>query len=355
MQTEAAGGARANNFTAARINKELPNRSSIGGMFVNRIGTGGAASSDDWNRTWGGNAKIGFGEHWTYTGFAARTETPGLVRRESAWSSGIEFRNRNRRTQLDFTQVGEDFNPEVGFLERPNGYRQLVTGWHENVRSGGLAKAGFRELRPHATYESYWTFNGFQETATLHMDSHLDWENGNYFSPALNVQWEGLEVPFEVYPGVIVPAGRYRSVHTAWQSNTDRKRAISAGMAWNYGGFLSGDQNIVSPSLTMRRGGKFTTTLRWTRSDIDLPEGAFATNLGTMRVTYNFTPSTFAQTLIQYNDRTSRWSTNLRFSWLNAAGTGFFVVYNDTERFNGLGPIDRAFILKYSHQFDILH
>ncbi len=74
----------------------------------------------------------------------------------------------------------------------------------------------------------------------------------------------------------------------------------------------------------------------------------------TMRVTYNFTPSRFAQTLIQYNDRTSRWSTNLRFNWLNAAGTGFFVVYNDTERFNGLGPIDRMLILKYSHQFDIL-
>lgn len=32
-----------------------------------------------------------------------------------------------------------------------------------------------------------------------------------------------------------------------------------------------------------------------------------------MRVTCNFTPSVFVQSLIQYNDRSNRRSTNLRF------------------------------------------
>jgi hypothetical protein len=31
-----------------------------------------------------------------------------------------------------------------------------------------------------------------------------------------------------------------------------------------------------------------------------------------------------------------------------------FVVYNDTERLNGLGPVDRAFIVKYGRQIDLL-
>jgi hypothetical protein len=39
---------------------------------------------------------------------------------------------------------------------------------------------------------------------------------------------------------------------------------------------------------------------------------------------------------------------------LETAGTGLFVVYNDTEGFDGLGPINRAFIVKYVRQFDIL-
>jgi hypothetical protein len=71
-------------------------------------------------------------------------------------------------------------------------------------------------------------------------------------------------------------------------------------------------------------------------------------------VTCNFTPSLLVQSLIQYNDRTERWSTNLRFHWLQTAGTGLFVVCNDTESLQGLGPVSRAFIVKYVQQFDLL-
>ncbi len=74
-----------------------------------------------------------------------------------------------------------------------------------------------------------------------------------------------------------------------------------------------------------------------------------------MRVTYNFSPSVFVQSLLQYNDRTDRWSTNLRFHWLQTAGTGLFVVYNNTESLNGIGPVNRAFIVKYVQQFDLLN
>ena len=73
-----------------------------------------------------------------------------------------------------------------------------------------------------------------------------------------------------------------------------------------------------------------------------------------MRVTYNFTPSVFVQGLIQYNDRTSAGRRNLRFHVLETAGTGLFVVYNDTESLDGLGPVNRAFIVKYVRQFDLL-
>ena len=75
---------------------------------------------------------------------------------------------------------------------------------------------------------------------------------------------------------------------------------------------------------------------------------------GACALTYNFTTLINAQALIQYNDRTHRWSTNLRFNWQRTAATGLYVVYNDTEAFNGLGPVNRAFIIKYSHMFDVL-
>jgi hypothetical protein len=62
------------------------------------------------------------------------------------------------------------------------------------------------------------------------------------------------------------------------------------------------------------------------------------------------------QTLIQYNDRTDRIATNLRFSWLRKANTGLFVVYNELDDFGDLDLLarpDRSLILKYSHLIEV--
>jgi hypothetical protein len=291
--------------------------------------------------------------NWTAIGFAARTETPGATMGEHAFSGSLQYQARQRRTFYEYTEVQGDFNPEVGFLQRPDAYRQLFTGWFENVRTPWLAKHGLREWRPHYSYDAFWGLDNFLETGTLHTDSAFEFENGYTVSPAFNVQWEGLRVPFEVYPGVVVPAGSYTSPHAAGILNTDRRKWISVNANYAIGGFLSGRQNSWAPQLQIRSGSTFTAQLRWTVNDIDLPQGSFTTNLGSLRLAYNFTPLVNAQALIQYNDRTDRWTTNLRFSWLREMATGLYIVYNDTESLNGLGPVNRAFIIKYTHLFDI--
>ena len=57
------------------------------------------------------------------------------------------------------------------------------------------------------------TWSLAQRTAQRHgLDPSLlagvwDFESGNLISGGLNIQYEGLRKPFEVYPGVVVPAG----------------------------------------------------------------------------------------------------------------------------------------------------
>jgi hypothetical protein len=346
----------ANNWTAARVTRELPNRSYIGGIFTNRSATGRGTGPNDWGRTYGIDGKWGITPSLTFGGFAAATETPGLTgRRQHAFESTLNYNASLRRDYIGYTEVADGFNPEAGFLQRSGGYRGLSAGWHEQWRWKSLRDKGFRELSPHMTFVRYWNYDdGGLLTSTLHIDNHLDWENGYYFSPAVNIDWDGLDEPFEIYPGVIVPAGHYTEPHTAWRLNTDAKKSLWASTQWQYGGFLSGRQNSIAPALNFRQGAKLVTALTWTRNDINLPQGAFVTNLGNLRMTYNFSTTQFVQALVQYNDRTNRWSTNLRFNWIDSAGTGLFLVYNDTEGMNGLGAVNRAFIVKFSRQVDIL-
>ncbi len=353
MQTEEAlGVAPANNYTVASLSRELPNRSSIGALFVNRLATGDLAGDDDWNRTFGFDGKLGIGVPFTLSGFAARTDTPGLEGREHALNLRGEYQKNQGRVWLGFTEVGDDFNPEVGFLTRDN-YRSLETGFFLNIRND---ISWLRELRPHITYTGFWNFEGFKETENLHVDSHVDFENGAYFSPAFNHTVEGLEEPFEIYPGIVVAPGSYANWEAAWRWNTNVARPLSYEGGINFGGFLSGDRRGYENTINFRYQSKVITSLTWAYNDIDLLEGSFVTNLGQFKVSYNFTPMLYLQALVQYNDRADVWSSNIRFSWLNTAGTGLFVVYNDTEGLGDLliGPQNRSFIVKYTHQFDIL-
>jgi hypothetical protein len=354
MQTEDIRLVPANNFSVMRVSRELPNRSGIGAMFVNRSGTGSLSTSDDWNRTWGADGRFGVGEYFTMAGFAARTETPGLTGRDYAYNFDSEYNNGTHRVVFEYGRTGEDFNPEVGFLENEDGYSRVDGGYHLTMRQQKIRDWGFREWQPHVTYTRYNYLDGGLSRASLHADNHWDWENGNRIDTALNGEWEGFRVPFEIYPGVVVPVGEHGGLFYRMRANSDQRKWLSAEMEWEIGRFLTGHQNSPELEVVIRQGGRFSIDATWAYRSIDLPEGAFDTNLGNMRVTYNFTPSVFIQSLIQYNDRTSRWSTNLRFHVLETAGTGLFVVYNDTESLRGLGPINRAFIVKYVRQFDLL-
>ena len=93
---ERIGGiAPANNFTVARLRRELPNRSSVGGLFVNRQATGSQALGDDYNRTYAVDGRWGIGQNGILEGFAGRTETPG---RDGS---------RSRTERLRFLQLGK--------------------------------------------------------------------------------------------------------------------------------------------------------------------------------------------------------------------------------------------------------
>ena len=355
MQTADNGPRPANNFTVLRASRELASRSGVGAMFVNRDATGALARSGDYNRTFGADARAGIGERLTLSGFAARTETPGLRGRDYAYNFDSEYDDGKHRGTFEWGVTGEDFNPEVGFLENEDGYRRFRVGFEETMRQERIRSWGFREFLPHVNYTRYDYLEGGLNSAELHADNHWDWENGMFITTAINGTWDGLREPFEVYPGIVVPAGEHGGPRFTLRMNSDRRRWLYGRTQWDVGKFLNGTQSSPTFQVILRDSGRFAVDTTWNYRAIKLPQGAFHTNLGNMRVTYNFSPSVFVQSLLQYNDRTDRWSTNLRFHWLQTAGTGLFIVYNNTESLDGMGPVNRAFIVKFVRQFDVLN
>ena len=83
-----------------------------------------------------------------------------------------------------------------------------------------------------------------------------------------------------------------------------------------------------------------------------LPDGNFVQQVLAARVSYSFRPRVNFQSFVQYNSEEDLWSFNIRFSVLEQANTGLFVVYNDVYT---LGQVrNRSFTVKYTHVIDLL-
>ena len=344
-----------NNFSVARISRDLPNRSSIGGLVVNRTATGSFAGPDDHNRTFALDGKVGVRQHTVLSSFVARTETPGADGDEYAYN--LRTRTIVPRFDLEFgyQEVGDAFNPEVGFLNR-RGYRKPDARLMTRFRPDSFLS--LQEVRPHGSYRAFYGFDGFLETMYTHIDNHWQFKNSAEVHTGMNLTEEGVRVPFEIYPGVFVPAGSYAHREAQLVLMSNEGAPVSARLEARLGGFFGGNRVAINPTVRFRSGESLTAELAYSRNDVDRPWGAFATNLVRTRVSYSFTTRTFLQTLLQYNDRADLWSVNLRFGWLQAANTGLFVVYTDTrglyDLFDRPERTDRSLVIKFSRMFDLL-
>lgn len=343
-----AQGTAPNNYSVGRVMRELPNRTRVGGTFVSRVNTD---ASDDYNLTYGVDGRLGIGEAIDVDAYYTRTHTPGLDGREHAGSVTASYTTRDWNAGVSFREVGEDFNPEVGFLTR-TAYRFFTARLLRHVRLPGVP--WLRELRPHVSYRGWFNFDGFNETRNIHVDNHVEFANGAFLSPAFDFTREGLTAPFEIADGVFVAPGSYDNVQAAWRFNTNESAALSFNGGLNVGGLFSGSRKGVFGTLNGRVGTTLASALRFSYDNVDLVEGSFETTLVGLRVAYSFTPRIFLQSLVQYNNQTDNFSSNVRFGWLNTAGTGLFVVFNDLEETApNWDPLDRAVVIKFTRQFTL--
>ncbi len=345
-----------NNFTVARVSRELPNRSRIGAIFVNRAATGQEVVAGVNNQTYGADAKWGIGRYSSIEGYVAKTSTPGLSGRDFAFNVSAEHDTPTWLLSAGYREVGESFNPTVGFLRRRD-YRRPSALVMYRWRPDDLL--GLLELRPHANYTGYWRPDGFHESGKLHVDNHWEWRSGWELHTGINFTQEGVLEPFEIYPGVFVPGGSYDHSEAQIVGRTNQGAPISLETRVIAGGFFGGSRASVTAELRGRIGDAFNAYVDYEHNDVNLPTGNFVTNLVRMRFSYSFTTNTYVQALVQYNDVIDNWSTNLRFGWLQAANSGFYIVYNenrDPRPFDqgGVGLRGRSLIVKYSHTFDLL-
>ena len=341
-----------NHYSVMRLKKELPNRTYFGGMVtdLNHLGQDGYT-----NRGYALDGQLGIGKLSQIVAFAGITDTPGLEK-DKAYAYRLQAGRNTQQisTSLGYTEVGQNFNPEMGYLKREN-YRKWSGRIFTRFRPEDLF--GLLEFRPHVDYTGYWKLDGFHESGRWHIDTHWEFRSGFEIHTGMNLVKEGVVQDFEIASGVIVPASTYDDKEAQIMIMTNRTKAISFMSMNRIGGFFGGNRINLTPTLNIRFGDKFTSELSSQYNEVSLEGGDFITNLIRARLTYSFSPRIYIQSLLQYNSQSDEWSMNWRFIWQQSAASGLYLVYNETQDYDGIPIHDqtRSIVVKFSYLFDALN
>lgn len=344
-------GIEQNNFSVARVNHDFQGtRSSLGGIFINRAGLG--ETDDNFNRVYAVDGTWGIGNKAEVNGFVAKSSTPGIEENDHAFKILGNYNWNGWDLRAGYTEVGEGFNPEVGFLQR-SAFRKpefLIFKAHRFKDAGKLL-----EIRPHLSYRSYWNFDDQQITGFLHVDNHWEFKSGFEIHTGINFTQERVLEEFNI-SNVTVPVGNYRNQELQFVLITNPNNAFSLSTRTFIGGYFNGNRISNSGTANYRIGNRFNTSLVFSHNDIKLETGNTTAFVSGLRLAYSFTPRIFLQSLIQRNNVSEITSVNARFGWLQNANTGLFVVFNivkDDNIFDALN--NQIFTVKYTHRFDVFN
>jgi hypothetical protein len=364
MQTEAAVDGRtgqtlapSNNFAVARLQRQI-GRSTVGAMFVGRHAVGERASGDDFNRSYG----VDLGWQATSNGrlqaFLARTDSPE-ARGGTDYAGRVAYLYANNvwSGNLAYTQVGERFNPEVGFLRR-RAFRSAEGRY--NLSYQPVNSRWIRRIQPHVNYTAFFTLDNVLESSQGHFHFFdIQTKSGARFGYLIESAQDRPVRPFTVYQDVtgrrvVIPAGSYGWLRGVFEGHTNLSAPVSASLFHRVGRYYDGDYHGWSLTTAFRAGARLLSEVSWNRDDITLPGGRFRNDLVPMKVSYAFTSLASVQALLQYNKQASTFSSNVRLALLNRSGTGFFLVYNDRRETSPATPealLGRSLIAKYTRLF----
>jgi hypothetical protein len=334
--------ANGDNFTVARVRRNLFTNSDVGVIFLNRENM----ETDHYNRGLGLDANFRLSPEMDVTGYLARTKTPGVDGDDLAGRVEWSYEGGLLQLKAAGSTLQDNFNPEMGFAPRLGVKRGTgFLGYHFRPDWGtGL----LREINPHFELEYFTSQQNVVVSRYFNSHFSLNFQNGGLLEFGLNTNLEQPQSDFPIHPDVTIPPGFYSFDEWFAMLFTDPSRTFSASTRVSTGGFYSGNKDSISLGGLLKLGEKLAAQVDWSYNDVVLDEGVFTTHLLTTRFAYNFSTRVFLNGLIQYNNVTDEWNSNIRFNFIHRPLSDLFVVYNDLRDETGLLK-NRALIVKYTH------
>ncbi|MCP3984553.1 MAG: carbohydrate binding family 9 domain-containing protein [bacterium] len=349
VQMAGHGDVDAKNLSVGRAKLNIGEES-----FVGLIATHGDPLTNGSNSLISGDlnlrtSKIFGNQILEFRSWLQHSTTSGPVGDDTAWSARLAYPNDLWNWALDIKQVGEDFNPALGFVNRPE-TRQSIASLRRRWRPAGSAVRIYE-----ASAFGIVTTDLGNDLESLYVSSNGRIENhaGDFIKLEGNIQTEVLETAFEILPGIVVPKDRYDFSRVTLSGGTATSRPLAAELSFGAGTFYSGHIRAGRALLEWRASKHFFASLEFLQNSVRLHEGNFTTRLGRVNINVVFTPDLSWETFMQFDNLSNSLGWNSRLRWILRPGEEIVFVWNqafDTtnydlrgERTNLIGKVSWTF------------
>ena len=351
-------GAESTNFTVLRLRRDILSRSSVGVLFENRStsikGNGGS------NQAYGVDASFAFFDNVSFLTYYAKTRTEGLHGNDESYRSRFDYAADRWGASIDHLMVGDDFNPEVGFVRRKD-FRQTSASGRVSPRPESISWIRRLTFQGNIEYLENERI-GFVESHNWGGSFQIEFENSDGFSISSRDSYENLTEDTNI-SGATIPLGRYSFRDVQVSYNFGPQRRMSGNVSVRNGSFYSGDITSVGFSrgrieILPRLSVEPSIEFNW----VSLPdqqkfEGEFNQHVTRARVNYSLSPRTFVSGLVQYNTGSDTFSSNFRLRWEWAPGSELFIVYTEdrnTDVFDRWSELsNRGLVIKVNRLLQI--
>ena len=352
MRTEEidTAGAPATDFSVFRVNRDILKRSRIG-MIATRRGPGAAGGDDGYSfgvdSTINPLEQLAINAYWAGTSGAAGAS----VNERSSYRGNMTWNADLTGFQVEHMFLGDQFNPETGFLRR-SAFRRTYGQGRYSPRPARWKTV--RKFYYEGSYDYFEDRHGRPESREATAAYRMELSDGDQWATEYTGAYEHLEAPFQVTPGVIVPVGEYNFQQAKLLYTSSPQRRVSGTLTLNYGGFYGGTLKELTWRGRVEFGPRFYAEPTVSFNVFDTPYGDGDANIISSRFTYTLTPRMFASALVQYQSASNAVSTNARFRWEYQPGSELFVVYSDGRNTTGPGfpELDnRSLVVKVTKLF----
>jgi hypothetical protein len=370
------------NYSVAVVQRKLLNRSTLGGIFVNKENNFGNLTADQtagyrrYNRV--GGLEFNFyskDSRFESESYYHQSFSPDGKKDAGSAAHFMGYHHPHLDINLGLERIGENFRADVGFVPRtgiwqiyrpatiilnPKSKRiaKYINTYGIGTEGNDVFNLKGERLDSETTLFLFANNSAGSEVFLAHVASFT-----HLFAPFDPTNASNNPNP-DTYKNVVeLPIGDYRTKLWAVGYTSSRRNNLNGSFQLTKGKYFNGKTAVIESSIGYRFQpyGVFSLDCNYTKIEMPKPYNSVDYWLIGPRAELSFSKSVFFSTFFQYNTQTNNTNINSRLQWRFRPVSDIFLVYTDNYfaenipnyYVNAWTPKNRALILKMTYWLNI--